>query len=83
LSENRYLEGIEIHKLNDVPVQIYNPEKTVADCFAFRNKIGIDVAIEALEQLVDRSGFQVENVLNYARVNKVENVIRPYLETLT
>jgi len=83
LSENRYLEGIEIHKLNDVPVQIYNPEKTVADCFAFRNKIGIDVATEALEQLVERSGFQAENVLNYARVNKVENVIRPYLETLT
>jgi len=83
LSENRYLEGIEIHKLNDVPVQIYNPEKTVADCFAFRNKIGIDVAIEALEQLVERSGFQAENILKYARVNKVENVIRPYLETLT
>jgi len=47
------------------------------------NKIGIDVAIEALEQLVERSGFQAENILKYARVNKVENVIRPYLETLT
>ncbi len=82
LSQGRYSEGIETHTENGVPIHIYNREKTVSDCFAFRNRIGVDVAIEALKDLVEKPGFRVEHLLHYARVNNVEIVVRPYLETL-
>jgi predicted transcriptional regulator of viral defense system len=75
-------EGIEEHKIDGVKVRIYGPEKTVADCFKFRNKIGLDVAIEALKLCRERKGSTPRNLLHYARICRVERVMRPYLEAL-
>jgi len=61
-------------------VKIYSPEKTLADCFKFRNKIGMDVVLEALKLYKARKKFNLEGILKYAKVCRVEKVMRPYLE---
>jgi len=61
-------------------VRIYSPAKTVADCFRFRNKIGLDVAIEALDICLKRRRAQPTAILRYARVCRVEKVMMPYLQ---
>lgn len=73
-------EGIEVHQLDGVKVRIFSPEKTLADCFKFRNKIGMDVVLEALRLYRARKKFDTAALLRYARVCRVENVMRPYLE---
>ena len=75
-------EGIEAHTLDGVPVRVYNPAKSVADTFKYRNKIGLDVALEALKLYRRHPVFDVGELLRYARVCRVENVIVPYLEAL-
>jgi predicted transcriptional regulator of viral defense system len=75
-------EGIEEHKIDGVKVRIYGPEKTVADCFKFRNRIGLDVAIEALKLCRERRGSTPRKLLHYARICRVERIMRPYLEAL-
>ena len=77
-----FREGIEEHKLDGVRVRIYNAEKTIADCFKFRNKLGMDVVLEALRLWKERRGKKVETLLMHARQCRVEDVIRPYLEAL-
>jgi predicted transcriptional regulator of viral defense system len=74
--------GIQTHKIDAVPVRIYSPEKTIADCFKYRNKIGLDTAIEALKLYREKKRFKASNLMQIARVCRVEKVIRPYLETL-
>ena len=74
--------GIETHTIDGVPVRIYSLEKTVADCFKFRNKIGLDVAIEALKECRTRRHFSIDKLMEFARICRVSNVIRPYLEAL-
>lgn len=75
-------EGIETHRLDGVPVRVYSPAKSVADAFKYRNKIGLDVALEALRLFRQHPAFDVGELLRYARVCRVENVIRPYLEAM-
>lgn len=75
-------EGIEMQTLDDVPVRMYSPAKSVADVFKYRNKIGLDVALEALRLYRRDAAFDVGELLHYARVCRVKNVIRPYLEAL-
>jgi len=75
-------EGVEIHPLDGTPVRIYNPEKTVADCFKFRHKLGMDIAMEALRLYRKRRDFDVGTLLKYARICRVEKVMRPYLEAI-
>jgi predicted transcriptional regulator of viral defense system len=75
-------EGIEKRKIDGVMVRIYGPEKTVADCFKFRNRIGLDVAIEALKLCREGRGSTPRKLLHYARICRVERIIRPYLEVL-
>jgi predicted transcriptional regulator of viral defense system len=75
-------EGIEEHLIDEVKVRIYGPEKTVADCFKFRNKIGLNVAIEALKLCRELMGSTPRKLLYYARICRVERVMRPYLEAL-
>ncbi len=82
LTGRAYKEGIETHVLGGLRVRIYNPEKTVADCFRFRNKIGLDVALEALRLSRERKGATPRSLLHYARMDRVEKVMRPYLEAL-
>jgi len=74
--------GIEEHKINKVPVKIYSPAKTVADCFKFRNKIGLDVAIEALREARHKRAATIDDLWAAAKVCRVSQVIRPYLEAL-
>jgi len=74
--------GIEEHKIDNVPVKVYGPEKTVADCFKFRNRIGVDVAIEALKLCRERKGSTPRKLLHYARICRVERIMRPYIEAL-
>ena len=63
-----------------MPVKIYSPEKTLADCFKFRNKIGMDVVLEALKLYKTRKKFDLGELLKYARICRVEKVMRPYME---
>ena len=77
-----FTEGIEIHRLDGVPVRIYSPEKTLADCFKFRNKIGLDTVIEALRFYRERRKIKVEELMRLASVCRVQKVIRPYIEAL-
>jgi predicted transcriptional regulator of viral defense system len=72
--------GIEVHPIGGVDVRVYCAEKTLADCFKYRNKIGLDVALEALRAYRGRRGARPQRVLEYARVCRVEALIRPYLE---
>ena len=75
-------QGEEKHELDGTPVRIYGPEKSVADAFKFRRRLGIDLAIEALKAYRTRPGFDVNKLLHYARICRVERVISPYLEAL-
>lgn len=77
-----YEAGVEVHELDGVEVKVYGAEKTLADVFKFRNQVGMDVALEALESYAARRQRDVQAVLEYARVCRVERVMRPYLEAL-
>ena len=72
--------GIEEHHVDGVTVRVYHPAKTVADCFKYRNKIGIDVAIEALRDCRREKKATNDELWQYAKVCRVANVMRPYLE---
>ena len=74
--------GIETHKIDGVPFRIYSAEKTIADCFKYRNKIGLDTAIEALKLYRKKKRFRADDLMQFGRVCRVEKVIRPYLEVL-
>ncbi len=79
-SNGAYKSGVEEHLIDGVPIKVYNPEKTLADCFKFRNKIGMDVVLEALKLYRARKEFDLAKLLKYARICRVEKVMRPYLE---
>jgi len=74
--------GIEQHLLDGVKVRIYSPEKTLADVFKFRNKIGMDVVLEALNLYKTRKAFNLGELLKYAGICRIEKVMRPYLEAM-
>ena len=74
--------GVEEHVIEGVAVRIYGAAKTVADCFKFRNKVGVDVAIEALRDYRRRPDFHVDALWHFAKVCRVSNVMRPYLEAI-
>lgn len=77
-----YSEGIETHVEQGVTLRVYGPEKTVADCFKFRNKIGLDVAVEALRLAREKKGVSPRALLHYGRICRVERVMLPYIEML-
>ncbi|MEJ2744894.1 MAG: transcriptional regulator, partial [bacterium] len=81
-SGKRFTEGIENHSLDGMEVRIYSPGKTVVDCFRLRNRIGIDIAVEALRFCLERKKSDVAQILRYARLCRVERVIMPYLEAM-
>lgn len=77
-----FTEGIETPEVDGIQVRIYSPEKTVADCFKYRNKIGLDTAVEALKLYLKGNRVKVDELMLFARICRVEKVIRPYLEAL-
>jgi len=82
LSQIPYEAGIEEQFLDGIKVPIYNPEKTITDCFKFRFVIGEDIAIEALKDYMRQPRPKIDQLIEFARVNRVENIIHPYLEIL-
>lgn len=75
--------GIETRVIQGVPVRVYNVAKTVADCFKYRNKFGLDVALEALRECWREKKATMDELNRYAEICRVGNVMRPYLESLT
>ncbi len=80
--DKTYSEGIEQHMIDGVPVRIYSAAKTVADCFKFRNKVGLDVAVEALKLCRQRKRTTGQEFQRFAKICRVENVMAPYLEAV-
>ena len=74
--------GIEQKKLEGVAVRVFGPAKTVADCFKYRNKLGIDVAVEALRDFTRRHRGGANELARYARVCRVVRVMQPYLDAI-
>lgn len=81
-SDATYEFGIEEHIMNNLPIKVYSPAKTVADCFKFRNKYGLDVALEALRDGWRRHKFTVDELTAAARVDRVLKIMTPYLEMM-
>ena len=75
-------EGIEEHEVEGVCVRVYCPAKTVADCFKYRNKIGLDVALEALREGLRQRKCTSDDLWRYAKVCRVSTVMRPYMEAM-
>jgi hypothetical protein len=82
VSGSAFTFGVERHQVDGVLVRIYSPAKTVADCFKFRNKIGLDVAIEALREVLHAKRCTREELWTAGKVCRVTTVIRPYLEAM-
>ena len=74
--------GVDVHVLDGVQVRIYNRERTVTDCFKFRKRIGEEIALEALKDYVKQPDLDVHKLLEYAKLNRVEKRIMPYLKSL-
>jgi predicted transcriptional regulator of viral defense system len=81
-SGQAYSEGIETHQVDGVPLRVYSREKTLADCFKHRNRIGLDTVLEALKTYRQRGPVNTEALLYYAEVCRVKRVITPYLEAV-
>lgn len=81
-SPKSYEIGVEVKMIGGQPVRIYNLEKTLADCLKFRNKIGMDVVLEALRMYSHRKGIKMDLLWEYAKLNRVEKVLMPIMQTL-
>ena len=74
--------GVEVHDVSGVRVRVFSAAKTVADCFKYRNKIGVDVAVEALREFSRTHGSRASELARYARVCRVTRVMQPYLDAI-
>lgn len=81
-SEKVYSSGVETQWIGGYPVKIYDIEKTLADCVKFRNKIGMDVVIEALKMYWRRKGSNINKLYEYAKINRIEKILQPIMETI-
>jgi len=80
---NRFYEiGIKDHLIDGVNIKIFDPEKTLVDCFRFRNQIGLDIVIEALKIYKETSRMDLNKISGYAKICKMEKIMQPYLEVL-
>lgn len=75
-------EGINEYTIEGVKVRIYDPAKTVADCFKYRNKIGLDVALEALREVLDGRKCSIDELWKYAKICRVTKTMRVYMEAI-
>jgi len=82
-SGEAFTSGIETPSIDGKPVRVYGAEKSIADAFKYRNKIGMEVALEALRTWRARRESNVERLLEYGRICRVERIMRPYLEAMT
>lgn len=81
--ESSFRAGVDLVTIDDIAVRIYSPEKTIADCFKYRNKVGLDVAVEALRTYRERtSKLNRAALTKFAQINRVQKIMRPYLEAI-
>ena len=78
-----YTDDIQTVADHGAPIRVYNAAKTVTDCFKFRNKIGLDVALEALKDAWHSRKVTMAELSHFAKINRVERVMQPYLEAMT
>lgn len=76
-------KGIEKHRIEGIEVKLTSPARTVVDCFKYRNKLGFDVALEALRACRRRNDYKLDDLWNYAKLQRVSRVMQPYLEALS
>ena len=76
-------EGVETHAIEGVPVRVTSPARTVVNCFRYRNKVGIDVAVEALKDFTARHRGGAQDLARFARLCRVSRVMQPYLDAVT
>jgi predicted transcriptional regulator of viral defense system len=81
-SGESYSQGIEVFKRDQVPLRVYGVAKTVADCFKHRSAIGLDVALEALKEARSGQRASADDLWRFAKICRVANVMRPYLEAI-
>ncbi len=81
-SRTAFEDGVEAVDIDGTKVRIYSAERTLADCFKYRNKIGTDVCVEALNLYRRRGKMKLDKLENYAKLCRVERVMRPYLEAI-
>ena len=82
LSGAMFTSGIEVHQRDGVRLRVYEAAKTVADCFRFRNRLGIDIAVEALRTGLEERRFTPADIMRAASTCRVDRIVRPYLEAL-
>ncbi len=81
-SQASYEAGIELHSIEGMKLKIYSPAKTVVDCFKFRTKVGLDVALEALREAWRHQRVTLDDLWHFAEICRVTNVMRPYVESV-
>jgi predicted transcriptional regulator of viral defense system len=81
-SGDAYVQGIEEYQRDQVTLRVYGIAKTIVDCFKHRNKIGLDVALEALKEARSLNKVSADDLWRYAKICRVANVLRPYLEAV-
>lgn len=81
-SQESLTAGVETHNVSGAELRVFSAAKTVADCFKYRNKIGVDVAVEALRDYLRRRKGSIDDLVTYGRVCRVERLMEPYLEAL-
>ncbi|WP_238585579.1 type IV toxin-antitoxin system AbiEi family antitoxin domain-containing protein [Legionella quateirensis] len=81
-SDEAFSEGIEIIESDNIKLRVYNIAKTIADCFKHRNKIGLDVAMEVLKEACTKNKVKIDELWHYAKICRVANVMRPYIEAI-
>ncbi|MEX1009976.1 MAG: type IV toxin-antitoxin system AbiEi family antitoxin domain-containing protein [Chthoniobacterales bacterium] len=82
-SKEALAAGVEERRVDGAKVRVFNAEKTLADTFKFRNRIGLETAVEALRNYARRKRRRIDLILDYARICRVERIMRPYLEALS
>jgi predicted transcriptional regulator of viral defense system len=81
-SKAAFESGIEEHNIDGATVRIYNKEKTLADCFKFRNKIGMDIVLESLKLYKEHAHLKIDDLFKYAQICRVDKIMEPYVDAL-
>jgi len=82
MGDAAFLAGVEEHTMAGAKIRVYGVAKTIADCFKYRNRIGFDIAMEALQEVVRKRSATPSEIMEFARIDRVESVIAPYLTAL-
>lgn len=83
MSDKAISAGLETINVDGIKVRVFNAAKTIVDCFKYRNQIGLDVALEALREGWNKRQISIDELWHYAAINRVTNVMRPYMEAIT